>query len=250
MKLSYADIEKCAVKALKGFMSMPIDAKDVRPVQIGVFACSHLRLQVNYTRLSDDGNVLGITTYSDTEVDLYRYCRKETIQVPGNTILIDESLRQPSIWGKGDKEINRRQFTIAHECAHHILFGMMSEDEQNEIINRRSARAYSLRELKRDDEWLEWQANALGAALIMPSKHIGLLMGERRLTIYGKRFNKSDNLFIRWNSNKLKVSPTALSLRLKQLGYIAEMPKDAFYEPSDIEFDDDFYSGEGGISCG
>jgi len=252
MKMSYSDIEICAMKALRKFMSFPISAKDVKPVPIGVFAASQLRLQVEYMRLSDDGNTLGITTYSDTKIDLHRYCRMDSIKVPGNMILIDERLRKPSMWGECDKEICRRQFTIAHECAHHIIFGMMTEKEQNKIINRRSARAYSLRELKHEDEWFEWQANALAAALIMPAQHIKLLFGDRKLTLYGNKLSKSDTLFLKWNCNKLKVSQKAMTFRLKQLGHIIEMPREAFFEPSDIVCDDDYFYSKtsGGEPCG
>jgi len=250
MRLSYKDIENIAVKSFAGFMTMPVSEKDVRHIQIETYATHRLRLRIEYTRLSDDGITLGITTYTDTEIELRRYLRKEIIQVSKDTALIDERLAKPKMWGEHDRELNRRRFTIAHECAHQILYRMEPDERRAELDLRYSSRVMSLRELKSLDDWREWQANALAAALLMPRKHLDLLLGNRKLLIFGKRMNKPDKLFLMNMCNRLGVSPTALTLRLKQLGLAVMLPADAFFDPADIECDSDEFSirGIGGMA--
>jgi len=244
MRLSYNDIENYAIAELYRFMSPAIDVKGIKPILIGTFASSLLNLRLEYTRLSDDGKMLGITTYSDMDIDLYRYCRKETISVPAKTVLIDERLKPPLMWGIPDNEFRRRQFTIAHECAHHILYRIMPDNERREFDKRYSARTMSLYELKSVDDWYEWQANALAAALIMPKKYIELLLGSHRLILYGRRMNKPDDLRLNNMCSRLGVSRTMLTLRLKQLGYLLVLPSSEYYDPTDIECDDDFYTAQ------
>jgi len=253
MRLNYNDIESCAVAALNKFMcAIPNQLKWIRPVPIDNFAIYALGLTLEYTRLSDYGKMLGITTYCDTEIELYRYLRKETIKVPKNTLLIDDSLKPPSLLGgQPDNGRARRRFTIAHECAHQILYRMMPEEQRKEYDLRYSARVISIQEYKNMEDWLEWQSNALAAALLMPKRYIELLLGKRRVTIYGKRMNRPDTLLIANISNRLAVSKSALTLRLRQLGYAKILPTEAYYDPTDIERDDDDYSISeiGGDAC-
>lgn len=56
--------------------------------------------------------------------------------------------------------------------------------------------AYSLRDLKSREDWNEWQANVLGAAILMPQKEIDLAMwyfaAGRTLINYEGRFSYKD----------------------------------------------------------
>jgi len=244
MKLSYNDVENIAIAELYRFMSPAIDVKGIRPILIGTFAASYLKLHIKYTRLSDFERVLGITTYADTDIVLNRYCRKETIYVPEKTILLDERLSPPNVWNKYDDMAKQRQFTIAHECAHQILYRRMPEDERKAFDKKYSKRTMTIQEMITVEDWLEWQANALASALIMPKKYIDLLLGNRQLLLFGNRMNKSDNLIFRNIGNRLGVSKTALILRLKKLGYLISLPASEYFCESDIECDDEFYLRE------
>jgi Zn-dependent peptidase ImmA (M78 family) len=117
---------------------------------------------------------------------------------------------------------------------------MMPEEQRRAMDARYSARTYSLRELKEFEDWFEWQANALAAALLMPRRYVEMLLGDRRLTLYGKRLNIPDKLLRDNMSNRLGVSKTAMTLRLRQLGYAVVLPTDAYFDPTDIECDDVF----------
>jgi hypothetical protein len=68
MILSLANIEDLAEAILKDYLgALPDDANHVHPIDIEAFASRCLGLNVAYTRLSDNGDVLGLTTYADVE---------------------------------------------------------------------------------------------------------------------------------------------------------------------------------------
>jgi len=118
---------------------------------------------------------------------------------------------------------------------------MEPADRRREMDSRYEGRVYSLGELETLDKWREWQANAMAAALLIPAKYLAVLLERRRLTIYGKRMNIPDNLKLDNLCDRLKVSRTAMTLRLRQLGYATVLPASAYHDPTDIECDDDFY---------
>jgi Zn-dependent peptidase ImmA (M78 family) len=183
-------------------------------------------------RLSDDGGVLGVTTYMDAEVELKRYCRRETLRVPRNMALLDERLYDI-------RDRGRRRYTLAHECAHQILW----RDEPD--ARRRSMRTHSMRTTRRrygQDVLEERQADAMAAALLMPPVFVGRLMNRfargRRLISYGGRFNMPDKLALALVKASLGVSQAALVIRLRQLGYLYDLPIDDYSDPMEVWADE------------
>ena len=74
---------------------------------------------------------------------------------------------------------------LAHECAHQILFQLETEEEkQYRCRDYATRKVYSLRDLKTKEDWNEWQANALGAALLMPQEEV-----ERAMWLFGSAGN-------------------------------------------------------------
>jgi Zn-dependent peptidase ImmA (M78 family) len=183
--------------------------------------------------LSDDGSLLGVTTYVDAEVELKRYCSCETLYVPKNTVLLDESL-----YGS-DAVPGRLRYTMAHECAHHILW----RDEPDE--RKRSMRTHSMRTSvyrgrrgNSEDVQTERQADALAAALLMPPELVGRLTERfargRRFVSYDGKLNRADRLALTHISGTLGVSRTALIIRLRQLGYLKDMPRSEYHDPTEV----------------
>ena len=242
MILSLANIEDLAEAILKDYLgALPDDANHVHPIDIEAFASRCLGLNVAYTRLSDNGDVLGLTTYADVEVELERYMDKQIIKVAKNTILIDDSLIKP--FSQPDSNKGRRRFTISHECSHQILFRQEPDEQQQSLLRQYAGRSYSLRELVTKDDWSEWQANALGAALIMPPNSVKLLMEKyargRSLTSYENHFASNDKLILTHLCGALEVSKAAMGIRLRQLGYIVEKPYNEFSDPLEVVNDED-----------
>ena len=241
MKLSNTDIEKIALFSLEKFLgSLTSQVKWVKPISIELFAEHQLGLKIEYTRLCDYGKILGITIYKNTELKLRQYLRDATIRVSANTMLIDESLKKPLF--PPDKELCKRRFTIAYECSHHLLRQRFLTEMNNQMKSLPDKKVYTLTELQEMRKWHDWQANTMASALLMPAKYLALLLEKRRFTLYGNRMNRPDKLAIANLSDKLKVSQTALNHRLRNLGYTIVMPKEAYYDPSEVEFDDEFYT--------
>ena len=239
MKLRYNDIEKIAETELSTFLGGLVKSeKEIKQIPIIKFANHHLGLRLVHTRLSDDGQILGLTTYIDTDIKLRRYGKPETIHILKDTVLLDESLKDTQLWQHGD--LGRCRFTIAHECAHHIIYRMIPE-EKKEIINKQySARIVSPKEMKTFEDWSEWQANALGSALLMPKKYIALMLNKRRLTYYGRRLNRPDQHIFFSMCSRLSVSETMLRYRLEKLGYLQFLSSIDYSDPIDIICSNDF----------
>ena len=179
---------------------------------------------------------LGLTAYTDTEYIVEEKGVRRTLPLKCNQVLLDESfIRQ----GQIKKLCGKRRFTLAHECAHQILYQMES-DEVKQCCNRQySARtAYSLRDLKTHEDWNEWQANVLGAAILMPQKEVDLaawyFIPEKKLTSYGGYFTYRDRLSLRAICAQLGVSQSAAVIRLRQLGYLEDRPYSEFDDPTEV----------------
>lgn len=88
-------------------------------------------------------------------------------------------------------------------------------------------RPYSLRELKTREDWNEWQANVLGAALLMPGNAVERLMRDRycqdyKIVSHGGFFSRYDRWTITDMCEMLEVSRSAAITRLRELGRMEE----------------------------
>ena len=145
-----------------------------RGTPIDQFAKEYLGCEVSFAHLSPDGSICGLTAYADTEYITEEMGVKRTIPLRKNQILMDTSFIQP---GQVQKLRGKRRFTLAHECAHQILFQMESETAQSAYAKKYSARTvYSLRDFKTREDWNASHANVLGAAILTPQKEIDLAM--------------------------------------------------------------------------
>ena len=90
-----------------------------RGTPIDQFAREYLGMAVSFARLSSDGSICGLTAYADTEYITEEMGEKRAIPLRKNQILLDVSFIQP---GQVHKLCGKRRFTLAHECAHQILF--------------------------------------------------------------------------------------------------------------------------------
>jgi hypothetical protein len=232
--LSYEDIELIAENILRDYGHSP---DNDTPLNVENFAIKHLGLSMVYEQLSLCGEILGLTTHADVDVVVPYIANPETIHVPANTLLIDTSLL-PSYPGERAWR-GRYRFTVTHECAHQILF-RAQPSEMQKSLRAACNPPYSMRELKSQWDWCEWQANALAAALLMPARKVARLMGARRLVRYGKMLNQPDELFFQHLLVSFDVSKSALTKRLLQLEYMIQCGYCDFYDPTDIMEDEQF----------
>lgn len=242
MILSQKNIEEIAAAVTKDFNEFYFgcSSEDTRRMARGTpidqFAKEYLGMNVSFAHLSSDGSICGLTAYADTEYITEEMGVKRVIPLRKNQILMDASFIQP---GQVYKLCGKRRFTLAHECAHQILFQMESETVRSSCTQKYSARtAYSLRDLKTREDWNEWQANVLGAAILMPQKEIDLAMwyftGGNKLINYEGVFAYRDKLSLTMLCQQLAVSKSAAVIRLRQLGYIEDRPYQEYSDPLEV----------------
>ena len=178
MILSQHQLEEIAASTTKDFNRFffgdEADKPDrsVLPTPIDQFAKNYLGLRVSFARLSPDGSICGVTAYADTEYKITELGITRTLALKRNQVILDESF---ILSGNVQRLCAKRRFTLAHECAHQILFQLESEEVKASCEMRYSARtAYTPRELKTREDWNEWQANVLGAAILLPQKEVDL----------------------------------------------------------------------------
>lgn len=238
MILSRVQLEEIAAAVTDDFNQfffgiLPEEERDsILPTLIDQLAKDYLGLQVVFAPLSSDGRVCGLTTYADTiftteENDLIRYFMLQESQ-----IILDKSFIQP---GQVKKLCGKRRFTLAHECAHQILFQLESDEMKARWKDAYSTRkAYSLRDLKSKEDWNEWQANVLGAALLMPRREIDRAMekfsGGRILQNYEGKFSHLDQQTLEFICHTFGVSRTAAIIRLRELGHLEDHHRFEFYD--------------------
>jgi len=226
MILSQRQLEEIAASTTKDFNRFffgdEADKPDrsALPTPIDQFAKNYLGLRVSFARLSPDGSICGVTAYADTEYKITELGITRTLALKRNQVILDESF---ILSGNVQRLCAKRRFTLAHERAHQILFQLESEEVKTSCEMKYSARtAYTPRELKTREDWNEWQANVLGAAILLPQKEVDLAMcqfAKTPLINYEGRYSYGDHLTLRLFCRLFGVSKTTASIRLRQLGY-------------------------------
>jgi len=130
-------------------------------------------LEIDFMRLSYNKDLLGRMVFEDGEVAYYDTAadRYKVIEATAGTMLIESTLLdRPQSNG-------RLRFTIAHELAHWILHKKIFTGEKAVAAYKKSD--------KREKNAVEWQANYLASALLMPAPTLKLAYNQ-------SRFDKGD----------------------------------------------------------
>lgn len=241
MILSHKQLEEIAAAVTKDFNSFFFGTstgqkKTIQATPIDQLASEYLGLSVSFVRLSPDASICGVTAYADTEYTVEEMGVTRRIPLKKNQVLLDLSFMQP---GQIQKQCGKRRFTLAHECAHQILFQMESDEEKSSCEKKYAARtAYSFRDLKTREDWNEWQANVLGAAILMPQEEIEFAMFRfapgRVLKNYEGRFSYHDRFVLTTLCQALGVSKSAAIIRLRQLGFLEDHLYHEYSDPLEV----------------
>ena len=133
MILSQKNIEEIAVAVIRDFQKsfFGSEADDptrfALPTPIDQFASDYLNLKVSFQKLSSDGSIYGLTAYVDTEYQIEVDGSQRSIFLKTNDVVLDKSFIEPA---NIRKLCGKRRFTLAHECAHQILFQLDSDDRK------------------------------------------------------------------------------------------------------------------------
>lgn len=200
-------------------------------IDIDLFVQDYLGADMDYQYLSHCGVYLGMTVFNDTDkVPVFDPVnnRAEYISAKANTIIIDNSLLEKN-------QEHRYRFTTGHEAGHSYLHTEYFGYDSNQLtfadllgdavpapmlqcrIDAKKAGTTNPK-LWGDKEWMEWQANALSSAILMPKSMVLKVAEEVTESVNNKRLiarNQVDKV-----SQIFNVSWEAASYRLKELGVI------------------------------
>lgn len=218
-RLSRKDLESISERIYTAYRKLPeLSGKKIYYIDPKLML-KLLRLKLDHCRLSQDGTILGLTSFSEVCVEVWDDNREELFYcLDGKTVLVDDRLRE-DVSQKG-----RYNFTIMHEAGHQIL-GMLFPGE----YKQRAARIHYCKESGCKypvEDWNEWQANTLAAYLLMPKDLVeqGMFLfglGDK-ISILNKKYrSKSYNRFADL-THLLGVSKKALSIRMMHLGLLQE----------------------------
>lgn len=188
-----------------GTLPAPIDPSELAKLVLG--------LNISYYPLSEDGTILGMACFKDTEIEVTDRTGTYVVELTGRDIVIDSSLRED--------QSGRRNFTIAHELSHHILVRLYPEDYK-ELLDCRKHVLY--RGFRAPADWGEWQADVMAAAILMPPETVRYCMymfGLYEVRDKNKAVSKS-KLYGRFcdMATYLGVSRKALSIRMRHMGLL------------------------------
>lgn len=187
------------------------------------FAEFYCHATIDFANLSQDCLTLGCTCFNDGKLLVWNDERttQYPIDVYKGYIFVDKALLESEVEG-------RVRFTIIHECSHYLIHPRFYYIKSGEEIPKIDCTVYHVEEWTKqppmtDDEIREWQANRLGAALIMPSRTVKMLMADRLgmsadalVSVY-----VSDD-FIHGMADVYQVSKSAMRNRLRDLDLLLQ----------------------------
>lgn len=124
-------------------------------------------LRIEYASFAeDDAGRIGFLADGATPLLVHQDGKIIPFVFPKDTIVLDKFLL-------AEKEQGRRRFTMAHEASHHILSKMYAMPSEGRFhAEYDSERSYSKEELAQMFASVEWQADTMGASLLMPRRII------------------------------------------------------------------------------
>ncbi len=177
------------------------------PIDLEDFIEFYLCKNVFYYKLSNNENILGITTLNDGYINIFNDDESKPLPMKRGEICIDYDACK-------NEELFR--FTLAHEAGHSVLHAGYNlrithlEDFENTIKT-------SKKRLITSNDWIEHHANIYASCLLMPSCFVKTLFDK----YYGKhkKGTFSFRIFdvINKISKELKVSPKAIQYKLINL---------------------------------
>lgn len=234
--LSRKDIEAIASRVCEAYRKLPdLQGKPIYKIEPEKLVTDVLGLDIEFHHLSRYGSVLGVTSPCEVSYRVYDDAEQEYYALlDGNTIFVEKDLKSDV------KQTGRCNFTIAHEASHQI-FKMLYPREYGADPRQPKVHFYLANsEVKKPIEnWEEWQANTLGAAILMQEDLVRqalLLFGlpEEGIQMLNKVYCPAVYERFADMATFLGVSKKALSIRLRQLGLLEKDYLDNPYALTDI----------------
>ena len=220
--LSRLDLEGIAQRVLRAYRKLPEAQEHPTRVDPCLLARSVLGMTVRYRHLSEDRELLGLTSYGDLEIFLPDEREYGSCVLDGHTILIEEDLLF-SPHGPG-----WHHFTLSHECSHQILKMLFPASYCDDPAARRAlcCRKHRLRARGSGYDWEEWQMDALASELLMPRdllmKNLALAGAPQGIPVLNPVWRREDYGRFMGLCRMMGVSKQALAYRLELLGLLGQ----------------------------
>ena len=146
MILSYKDINEIANKIIKQYENAI--GKPVYNVNIVDLLRRLYGVEVEFYQLSRTQEVLGLASPTNLMIEVLHNGKPMYVEIGSQLVLVDTSLLE-------DNMLGRRNFTIAHEGSHQILFRM--EPNKEALHLRKTCKGDAERRLVTQIDWEEWQ---------------------------------------------------------------------------------------------
>lgn len=202
-ELTLNEIETMCTKHLHAFLGE--SSPRYEPIDIDRFLREYLKINVCYRKLSNRGDILGISIFTDMSLKVWKEDKRVEEVFPSKTVIIDESLLD-------EKQLGRRNYTKAHEAVHGIVF---SEFPSEAVLCYRRGKATTE---------FERQIDRAASKLLLPDELVCNLfytfMGVDHITRLNPIYNADKFRSFCYMAKHLCVSKKALSLRLLQLGLV------------------------------
>ena len=194
--------------------------KVIPSIDIEHFITEFLSLRIEYTSFAeDDCGKVGFLADGETPLLIHQEGKFIPFVFPQNTIVLDKFLLS-------EKEQGRRRFTMAHEMSHYILNKIYETPSVGRFHTQYdSDRNYSKEELAQMFASAEWQADTMGASLLMPKRIIENVLAKyndsQPIKIYGDNtLTQREKATLRRMAAYIGVSYTALFIRLRDMNLL------------------------------
>ncbi|QSX09565.1 ImmA/IrrE family metallo-endopeptidase [Alkalibacter rhizosphaerae] len=223
--LSKKDMDVEATKFLKRYCPEALERP--MPVPVEEIAELKMNLDIDYVNIDEACETLGMMIFSDGLVEIYDRKREKYVlrTYKKGTLLVESDIG-------AKRNRGRERFTITHEMVHwHIhqfrfyLLGLIDPS----LAKACRCPQERVHFLQTPEDWMEWQADNLAAAILMPAamfrRKAAELFGKYRV---GTRVNKYmwmgfspgyiNTLVIEELANTFQVSKQAAEIRVQTLG--------------------------------
>lgn len=238
--LSRKDIEAIGTRVVTAYKKLPeLQGKQIYRIEPDLLIKNLLGLNIEYHHLSLNGSVLGATSpATDIGIRIFDDPEKEDFFFfDGKTVLVERDLKED------DSQKGRCNFTSVHEASHQI-FKMLYPKEYGYKPNGQNLHFYmnSSECRKPIENWEEWQTNVLTSYVLLPEELVGQAMQLFGLGEKIRMLNKiySPRVYERFSdmADLLGVSKKALSIRLKQLGWLEQDYLDNPYALTEVVYEE------------
>ena len=222
--LKKEDFETIATMLLKEYCPnalmapMAVDLVDIAEEKIG--------LTIRNDYLSHDNSILGLTAfaYIPDHPGYDRDLNPTTFELSAGSVVLNRGLACAS-------DLTRKRFTLAHEISHWVLHRsyhspinqqyQFRQQKQGFVACRTERIESAPRTLVTDNDWEEWQADMLAAALLMPQDTFLRFIYHVLDVKITRSFQKIDPQLYKYVleqiSKRFQVSRKAADIRLRTL---------------------------------